>query len=109
MKSRFQLLSWFMENDDIEVAALCDVYEPYILRDRSKVSERYPKSGKVPKMGQSIASNVKKYKDYRKLLEQNDIDAVCIATPDHWHALQTIHALEAGKHVYIENPINYHS
>ena len=101
-----QLLSWFMENDDVEVAALCDVYEPYIFRDRSKVSERYLKIGKVPKMGQPIASNVKKYKDYRKLLEQNDIDAVCIATPDHWHALQTIHALEAGKHVYIEKPLS---
>ena len=87
-----QLLSWFMENDDVEVAALCDVYEPYIFRDRSKVSERYLKIGKVPKLGQPIASNVKKYKDYRRLLEQNDIDAVCYA--DHWHALQTIHALE---------------
>tara|TARA_B100001173_G_C16021443_1_gene562265 strand:+ start:1361 stop:2752 length:1392 start_codon:yes stop_codon:yes gene_type:complete len=100
-----KLLSWFMENNDVEVAALCDVYEPYILRDRSKVSDKYIKIGKAPKMNESIHSNVKRYKDYRKLLDQKDIDAVCIATPDHWHALQTIHAFEAGKHVYVEKPL----
>lgn len=45
------------------------------------------------------------YKDYRKLLENQDIDAVLIGTPDHWHALQTLHALQAGKHVYVEKPL----
>ena len=49
--------------------------------------------------------NVKTYKDYRKLLEDKDIDAVVIGTPDHWHALMMIHASEAGKHVYCEKPI----
>ena len=61
--------------------------------------------GKVPKMNEKLVSNVKHYKDYRKLLSQKDIDAVCIATPDHWHALQTIHAFEADKHVYVEKPL----
>jgi predicted dehydrogenase len=42
--------------------------------------------------------------DYRKLLERTDIDAVVIASPDHWHALQTVHACQAGKHVYVEKP-----
>ena len=42
------------------------------------------------------------YKDYRKLLEQKDLDAVVIVTPDHWHALPTIHACQAGKDVYVE-------
>ena len=100
-----QLLNWFMENDDVEIAAICDVYEPYISRDRSLVSKKYLEMGKVPKMNESLSSNVKRYRDYRELLAQKDIDAVCISTPDHWHALQTIHSFEAGKHVYVEKPL----
>ena len=91
-----QLLNWFMKNKDVEVAAYCDVYKPYILRDRSIVSKKYLKMGKVPKMNEKLVSSVRQYKDYRKLLSQKDIDAVCIAPPDHWHALQTINAFEAG-------------
>ncbi|MDT0690392.1 Gfo/Idh/MocA family oxidoreductase [Salegentibacter sp. F188] len=47
----------------------------------------------------------KQYKDYRKLLEDKDIDAVIIGTPDHWHCLNTVHALQAGKHIYVEKPL----
>ncbi|HSI70004.1 MAG TPA: Gfo/Idh/MocA family oxidoreductase [Gillisia sp.] len=45
------------------------------------------------------------YKDYRKMLENKDIDAVIIGTPDHWHCLNLVHALDAGKHVYVEKPL----
>lgn len=44
------------------------------------------------------------YPDYRQILERKDIDCVLIATPDHWHAVQTVHACEMGKHVFVEKP-----
>ena len=45
--------------------------------------------------------------EYRKVLEDPDIDAVSIATPNHWHALQTIWACQAGKDVYVEKPVSH--
>ncbi|HWS01754.1 MAG TPA: Gfo/Idh/MocA family oxidoreductase [Prolixibacteraceae bacterium] len=102
-----QLLELFMQNKDVEIAALCDIYEPYLLRDRSKVDPRYlaVMAGQVPKMGEKFASKPTLYNDYRKLLEDKSIDAVCIATPDHWHAIQMIDAVKAGKDVYVEKPL----
>jgi hypothetical protein len=101
-----QLLELFMQNKDVEVAALCDIYEPYLLRDRSKVDPRYlaDRAGQVPKMGENFPASVARYTDYRKLLEDKTIDAITIATPNHWHALATIWACQAGKDVYVEKP-----
>lgn len=102
-----QLLNLFMQQSDVEVTALCDIYEPYLLRDRSRVHPRYLKElgGRVPKMGEKFSNTPKTYSDYRKLLDDKSIDAVCIATPDHWHALQTIDAINAGKDIYVEKPL----
>lgn len=105
-----QLLRLFMGEPNCEVAALCDVYEPYMLRDNSKVDKKYMdmylgKEGRIPKMGEVFTNKVARYSDYRKLLEDKSIDAVCIATPDHWHAIQTIEAIKAGKDVYVEKPL----
>ena len=100
-----QLLQLFMSHPDVEIAAFCDLYEPYMLRDRSLVDPRYIKDlgGQIPKMGETFPNQVKKYNDFRKLLEDKDIDAVCIATPDHWHALITISAIQAGKDIYVKS------
>lgn len=100
-----QLLQIFKSYDDVEVAALCDVYKPYTLRDKSKVHARFIKTGKIPKLGEEFPNKVKLFEDYRKLYEEKDIDAICIATPDHWHALQCIQACEAGFDVYCEKPL----
>ena len=100
-----QLLNMFMKNPEVEIAALCDVYEPYTTRDRSTVDQRYIDLGKVPRLGETFDNKIKRYTDFRELLEQKDIDAVCIATPDHWHAIQAIQAMEAGKDVYVEKPL----
>jgi predicted dehydrogenase len=99
------LLKWSMENPDVEIAALCDVYKPYADRDRSSVIQRYLDIGKVPVMDEGLGNNVKRYDDFRKMLEQKDIDAVFIATPDHWHAVQAIMSMEAGKDIYVEKPL----
>jgi predicted dehydrogenase len=83
------VLSAFLHHDDADVVAICDVYQPYI----AHAVER-------------LGTNPKVYADYRQLLDRKDIDAVVINTPDHWHALQFIHACQAGKDVYVEKPLS---
>ncbi|MBK9391931.1 MAG: Gfo/Idh/MocA family oxidoreductase [Bacteroidetes bacterium] len=102
-----QLLKLFMDQPDQEVAALCDIYDPYLQRDRSKVDERYLSvmPGQIPKMGENFPFKPTLYKDFRKLLQDKTIDAVCVATPDHWHAIMVIEAVKAGKDVYCEKPL----
>jgi len=103
-----QLLNGFLKQDDVEVAALCDVYEPYLMRDYSKVEQRLKDDlgGRIPKMTENLGGNVTRYKDFRQLLDRKDIDAVVIATPDHWHAVIAIMACQAGKDVYVEKPLS---
>ncbi|QNL49289.1 Gfo/Idh/MocA family oxidoreductase [Olivibacter sp. SDN3] len=102
-----QLLDIFMEQANCEVTALCDIYEPYLLRDYSKVHRRFKEENgaRIPQMGEKLPTNVKRYKHYKELLADKNVDAVCISTPDHWHAIQTIDAIRAGKDVYIEKPL----
>ncbi|NQU24916.1 MAG: Gfo/Idh/MocA family oxidoreductase, partial [Candidatus Nealsonbacteria bacterium] len=78
-----------LAGENVEVAALCDVDEGVLDR---RASECKQQTGRRPAT----------FVDYRKLLEDDSIDAVSIATPDHWHALQTIWACQAGKDVYLE-------
>jgi len=84
-----QLLGAFMNHKDMEVAALCDV-DATIL---NRVHEQYEKK--------PFISN-----DFRKLNERKDLDGIVLASPDHWHAIQTIEACKAGKDVYVEKPLS---
>jgi predicted dehydrogenase len=78
----------------VHVTALCDV-------DKNVLNSRM---GDLAKM-KIDTSRIKTYGDYRKLLEQKDVDVVIIGTPDHWHALIMIEACQAGKDVYVEKPV----
>lgn len=77
----------------VELVAVCDI-DQSVLRERMA---EFAKAGGNP-------SNVLQTGDYRTLLDNKDIDVIMIGTPDHWHALQMIHAVDAGKHVYVEKP-----
>ena len=75
----------------VSLVAICDVDQNVLEKRKAEMAEKN--------------INVKTYSDYRKLLDDKDIDAVIIGSPDHWHALMMIHASQAGKHVYCEKPI----
>ena len=79
----------------VEVVALCDVDKNMLSEAATMVSQRQ-KSGKKPRL----------YTDYQKMLVESALDIVLIGTPDHWHALQTIDAVKAGAHVYVQKPIS---
>ncbi|MDH7600642.1 MAG: Gfo/Idh/MocA family oxidoreductase [Armatimonadota bacterium] len=77
------------EEQNVRIVAVCDVWEKRRRQNQARAELR----------------DDQVYSDYRKLLENKDIDLVVIATPDHWHAPIAIAAMEAGKHVYVEKPM----
>lgn len=81
-----------LEMDHVNLVGLCDVDDDVLNRRKADYAKMR-------------SNSVTTYKDYRKLLENKDIDAVVIGTPDHWHCKMMVDALEAGKHVYVEKPL----
>src|SRR4030042_968327 len=82
-------LKYLQRRNDVEIAAVCDVF-----------TERYEKAR------EKVGGHCQGYQDFRRVLERKDIDAVWIATPDHWHPLIAIHGCQAGKDVYVEKPLS---
>ncbi|MCG3161092.1 MAG: Inositol 2-dehydrogenase/D-chiro-inositol 3-dehydrogenase [Acidobacteria bacterium] len=84
------VMKTFMKNPDVQVVAVCDVYASNL--------DFAIKDAKL--------EGAQTYKDFRQILDRKDVDAVIVASPDHWHALQTVMACQAGKDVYVEKPIS---
>ncbi|MEO7889508.1 MAG: Gfo/Idh/MocA family oxidoreductase [Vicinamibacterales bacterium] len=80
---------------NVEVVALCDVDDAHLASTLARVAQKGATTKPVT------------YTDFRKLLEDKTIDAVSLATPNHWHTLQTIWACQAGKDVYVEKPCSH--
>jgi predicted dehydrogenase len=83
-----QLLEAALPNRDLEVVALCDLWRPALEKQGRRVPEAALET------------------DFRRVLDRKDLDAVFIATPDHWHAVQCIWACDAGLDVYVEKPLS---
>ncbi|MGC4050546.1 MAG: Gfo/Idh/MocA family oxidoreductase [Paludibaculum sp.] len=83
----------FQKDPALRVGAVCDVYEPNLERALSEAAKA--QGGATPKA----------YRNYRQLLDDKSLDAVLIATPEHWHHRMVLDALAAGKDVYVEKPL----
>lgn len=94
------LLNRFIGRNDTQVVAVSEVDQSRLDDARQRVDDYYTKER--PGSFKGCAA----YKDFRDLLARKDIDAVVIATPDHWHAIQVIQAAEAGKDIYCEKPLS---
>ena len=86
-RNHLKWLKMLREDGKVNIPAVCDIDE-----------------GRLASAVKSAGPGCTPYRDYRYLLQREDIDAVNIATPDHWHAVQTVHACETGKHVFVEKP-----
>ncbi len=84
----------FLRHKDVRIAAICDVDKRHL--DRA-VAEVEKARGYRPKA----------FADFRRLLDEREIDAVAVVTPDHWHAIPAVRAFEAGKDVFVEKPLSY--
>jgi predicted dehydrogenase len=85
---------------DVQIRAVCDVKQPNRADFKRRVEQRYANA-----RGQSDYKGCEAYNEFERVLERDDIDAVIVAVPDHWHAIIATRAIEAGKDVYCEKPL----
>ncbi len=93
-------LAYLVGNPAVQLLAVCDVDRTRCEAGKARAEQAYAEA-----RAQGTYRGCTPYNDYRELLARPDIDAVVIATPDHWHALQSIDAAKAGKDIYCEKPI----
>ncbi len=92
-------LDRMLENPEQQVVAVCDLDKQHAAEAERKVNQYYSKQ-----LGRSYKCSV--YHDFRDLINRRDIDAVDVATPDHWHVIPSLMAIRAGKHVICEKPLS---
>ena len=98
-KQSQHLIRSFLNSPGTQTLAVCDVDKLKLKRAQDTVQEHYSKPNSTPYKGCAA------YGDFRELLARDDIDAVVIATPDHWHSITVIQAAQAGKDIYCEKPL----
>src|SRR5215475_12435637 len=86
------VMTTFQKSPGVRVGGVCDVYEPNLERGIATAAKAQPGAPKA-------------FRNYKELLQDKSIDAVLIATPEHWHAQMVLDALAAGKDVYVEKPL----
>ena len=95
------LTSSFLNTNEVRIAALSEVYQAKAQLTLDRIKMQYEKNTQL-----GAFSEIPVYQDFRELLNRKDIDAVVIATPDHWHAAIAVRAAEAGKDIYCEKPLS---
>lgn len=96
------LATSFLDLDNVDIVAATDVYKAKVEAFEDHVADHYKE-----KTGKNYWTGFRTYHNYEDMLMRDDIDAIVVATPDHWHAKASIDAANAGKHIYCEKPLTH--